>query len=149
MDDFPKLKGVADVIYNPYRTALLIEAEQRGIPYTDGLPMLQAVAAAKLFMQKEFPPEATEAIIRQMRHAQENIILIGMPGVGKTTIALRSRNAYSDRSSTVMMYLKNGTVTPANILKPMGKPNFVKKKRPSWPNFAKPPEPLLPPAAAL
>ena len=88
LDDFPQLKGVADVIYNPYRTALLIDAERRNIPYTDGLPMLigQAVAAAKLFMQKDFEPEATETIIRQMRHQQENIVLIGMPGVGKTTV---------------------------------------------------------------
>lgn len=130
LDDFPKLKGVADVIYNPYRTALLIEAEQRGIPYTDGLPMLvgQAVAAAKLFMQKEFPPEATEAIIRQMRHAQENIILIGMPGVGKTTIA----TALAERLQRPLIdcddVFEERYCHPGDYIKTYGEAQFRKKE---------------------
>ncbi|MBE6080587.1 MAG: AAA family ATPase [Veillonella sp.] len=130
LDDFPKLKGVADVIYNPYRTALLIEAEKRGIPYTDGLPMLvgQAVAAAKLFMQKDFPPEATENIIRQMRHAQENIILIGMPGVGKTTIATALAKRLQRPLIDCDDVFEERYCHPGEYIKTYGEPAFREKE---------------------
>lgn len=97
LDDFTHLSGVIDVIYNPYRTALLIEAEQKGIPYSDGLPMLvgQAVAAATLFQNKTFAPEEAEKIITKLRNEQENIILIGMPGVGKTTVGNALANRFN------------------------------------------------------
>lgn len=88
LDDFPNLEAVADVVYNPYRTELLIEAEKRGLIYTDGLAMLvgQAVAAAKLFLNKDFTHEDTVQLVKSIRRNQENIVLIGMPGVGKTTV---------------------------------------------------------------
>lgn len=88
LDDFPNLEAVVDVIYNPYRTALLIDAEERGLITTDGLPMLvaQAVGSARLFQNKDFSDEEVERLIQQIRYKQENIILIGMPGVGKTTV---------------------------------------------------------------
>lgn len=94
--DFTNLSGVVDVVYNPYRTALLMEAEQKGIPYSDGLPMLvgQAVAAATLFQNTTFGPEEAEKIITNLRKKQENIILIGMPGVGKTTVGQALANHF-------------------------------------------------------
>lgn len=88
LKDFPNLEAAIDVVYNPYRTALLIEAENRGLRYADGLAMLvgQAVAAAKLFLNKEFTTEESLNIVKTIRKSQENIVLIGMPGVGKTTV---------------------------------------------------------------
>ena len=89
LKDFPGCKSVIDVIYNPFKTALLLEAEKLGLNCTNGLPMLvaQATAAAGYFLgtpgafQKE-----NERIIKAMEQQMGNIVLIGMPGTGKSTI---------------------------------------------------------------
>ena len=85
---FSKLEGVVDLIYNPRRTVLLLQAEMMGIPHCDGLPFLvaQGVEAANHFQGESFGTKEIEQILRDMRHEKENIILIGMPGVGKTTV---------------------------------------------------------------
>ncbi len=85
---FPRLKGVLDVIYNPNRTALLVQAQQLGIPCSDGLPMLvaQAVEAERIFTGKEIPDAEIERITALLRRQTTNIVLIGMPGSGKTTV---------------------------------------------------------------
>ena len=85
---FSKLEGVVDLIYNPRRTILLLQAEMMEIPHCDGLPFLvaQGVEAAKHFQGKSFGTKEIEQILRDMRREKENIILIGMPGVGKTTV---------------------------------------------------------------
>ena len=85
---FSKLEGVVDLIYNPRRTVLLLQAEMMDIPYCDGLPFLvaQGVEAANHFQGESFGTNEIEQILRDMRREKENIILIGMPGVGKTTV---------------------------------------------------------------
>ncbi|MDU6397796.1 MAG: shikimate kinase [Veillonella sp.] len=85
---FSKLEGVVDLIYNPRRTILLLQAEMMEIPHCDGLPFLvaQGVEAANHFQGKSFGTKEIEQILRDMRREKENIILIGMPGVGKTTV---------------------------------------------------------------
>ena len=85
---FSKLEGVVDLIYNPRRTILLLQAEMMEIPHCDGLPFLvaQGVEAAKYFQGESFGTKEIEQILRDMRREKENIILIGMPGVGKTTV---------------------------------------------------------------
>ena len=85
---FTACQGVLDLIYNPRRTALLLRAEALGIPCADGLPMLvaQAKAAEELFFNRSIPEQENERILRQMRENTQNIVLIGMPGSGKTTI---------------------------------------------------------------
>lgn len=88
---FPKLEGVLDIVYNPARTALLLQAEELGLPSAGGLYMLvaQAKRSAELFMGKTLPdseiPRIRDAMLRDM----QNIVLIGMPGSGKTTISER------------------------------------------------------------
>ena len=84
----PSLEGVLDVIYNPDRTALVLDAEARGIPAEGGLYMLvgQAREAAELFTGRAIPESETERIYRQLRDAALNLILIGMPGSGKSRI---------------------------------------------------------------
>lgn len=85
---FAKLEGVVDLIYNPRRTVLLLQAEMMDIPHCDGLPFLvaQGVEAANHFQGESFGAKEIEQILRDMRREKENIILIGMPGVGKTTV---------------------------------------------------------------
>ena len=85
---FPHLEGVLDVIYNPARTQLLLDAESRGIPCENGLWMLvaQAKEAAEVFTGQKIPDDSIEKIYRQLSHQMKNLILIGMPGCGKTTI---------------------------------------------------------------
>ena len=85
---FSKLEGVVDLIYNPRRTVLLLQADMMDIPHCDGLPFLvaQGVEAANHFQGESFGTKEIEQILRDMRREKENIILIGMPGVGKTTV---------------------------------------------------------------
>ena len=88
LTQFSKLEGVVDLIYNPRRTILLLQAEMMEIPHCDGLPFLvaQGVEAANHFQGESFGTKEIEQILRDMRREKENIILIGMPGVGKTTV---------------------------------------------------------------
>ena len=89
LEQFSRLCGVLDLIYNPARTALLLEAEKLGIPNINGLPMLvaQAVRASELFTGEKTADSVYREIIRKISDDTENIILIGMPGSGKTTAA--------------------------------------------------------------
>ena len=88
LDAFPALSGVLDLIYNPRRTALLQQAERLGLPRSDGLPMLvaQAVAAEEHFFDAPIPEDETERILDKLRREMTNLVLIGMPGSGKTTV---------------------------------------------------------------
>lgn len=85
---FPHLEGVLDVIYNPARTQLLLDAEKLGIPWENGLWMLvaQAKEAAEVFTGGKISDEVIEKIYRELSYQMKNIVLIGMPGCGKTTI---------------------------------------------------------------
>ena len=87
-DSFPVLEGVLDVIYNPARTKLLLDAEKRGLVTMNGLLMLvaQAKEAAEWFTGSAIDDRVIEAIYRKLRHQMENIVLIGMPGCGKSSI---------------------------------------------------------------
>lgn len=88
LSDFPQLTGVLDVVYNPLRTALILAAEERGIPCSGGLPMLvaQAWRAAELFTGESIPESQVEDVLGALTAAQQNVVLIGMPGCGKTTV---------------------------------------------------------------
>ncbi|WP_295582581.1 shikimate kinase [uncultured Oscillibacter sp.] len=85
---FPRCRGVLDLVYNPRRTALLLQAEALGIPCSDGLPMLvaQAVEAEALFFGRPIPPGEAERILSLLRRDTANLVLIGMPGSGKSTV---------------------------------------------------------------
>ena len=88
LESFPALEGVLDVVYNPLRTALLLQAEERGLPCSCGLPMLvaQAKRAAELFTGQNIGDSRTEAVLHGLRRQLTSIVLIGMPGCGKTTV---------------------------------------------------------------
>lgn len=85
---FPKLEGVLDMIYNPARTQLLLDAKQRGLIAENGLRMLvaQAKESAEWFTSSPIDDSSIEKIHTHLQRQMENIILIGMPGCGKSTI---------------------------------------------------------------
>jgi len=88
LTDFPLCEGVADMIYNPLRTALLMQAETLGIKTAGGLLMLtsQGVAAHQYFFDTKAEPDIDLKIAEKLRRECENIVLIGMPGSGKSTV---------------------------------------------------------------
>ncbi len=85
---FPRLEGVLDMIYNPTRPQLLLDAEKLGLIHMNGLWMLvaQAKEAAEWFTGTKLPDALIEDVYRKMQLQMENVILIGMPGCGKSTI---------------------------------------------------------------
>ena len=85
---FPRLCGVADMIYNPARTMLLAAAQDLRIPTTNGLSMLVAQAAAghERFTGQPIDTAQIDRIVRTFAKQSENIVLVGMPGCGKSTI---------------------------------------------------------------
>lgn len=89
LKSFPKLTGVLDIIYNPKLTGLLLEAENLGIPHAGGLHMLvaQAKASFEIFFDRKLPNSVVTDIVNKLQSEMENIILTGMPGCGKSTIA--------------------------------------------------------------
>ena len=111
LSDFPNCEGVLDVVYNPLLTELLLRAKEFKIPYSGGLPMLvaQATAAANLFAGRNYEANGScatgknggagekcdagknyedrnEEILSWLLSSIKNIILIGMPGSGKSTV---------------------------------------------------------------
>lgn len=86
--EFPDLEGVLDIIYNPARTKLLLDAEARGLVCDNGLWMLvaQAKESAEWFLGQPISDDTIPKIHKKLRNQMENIILIGMPGCGKSTI---------------------------------------------------------------
>ena len=88
LGDFPHLEGVLDVIYNPARTQLLLNAEKRGLVAVNGLEMLvaQAKESAEWFTGNKISNAVIPKIHHILKNQMENIILIGMPGSGKSTI---------------------------------------------------------------
>ena len=88
LDQFPQCEGVFDLIYNPSKTQLLLQAQRRGLIWGNGLGMLvaQAKAASERFQGKKLPDELVADITAKLEWETKNILLIGMPGCGKTTI---------------------------------------------------------------
>lgn len=85
---FPRLCGVVDAVYNPLRTRLILDAQARGIAAEGGLFMLvaQAVRACEIFLGKDLPSDTCERVFMRILREKENLVLIGMPASGKTTV---------------------------------------------------------------
>ena len=85
---FKRVEGVVDAIYNPLRSKLVCDAQKRGIKAVGGLYMLisQAVFAAEKFLDTNIEPQKTDAVYKSILNQKQNIVLVGMPGSGKTTV---------------------------------------------------------------
>lgn len=107
LDLFPNLEGVLDMVYNPAHTMLVQQAEKRGIVAENGLWMLvaQAKQSAEWFTGTAIRDDIIPMIHRQLRSQMENLILIGMPGCGKSTIgpllAQRLNKEFVDADSEI------------------------------------------------
>lgn len=88
LDDFKNLEAVVDLIYNPYMTKIIACAKEKNIKYATGFDMLlaQAVKASELFLDKKIDESLIEKIKKSIYKEKINIVLIGMPAVGKTSL---------------------------------------------------------------
>ena len=99
IDDFPKLKYTADLIYNPLKTRFVLESEQRGIKSVGGISMLvsQAKKASELFTENEISDTEQRKVLGKIIRKKKNIVLVGMPGCGKSTLGkiLAEKSGYN------------------------------------------------------
>ena len=117
LDGFDRPEAVLDLIYNPMETALLRQARERGIPHGNGLAMLvaQALPAARLFSGRQLSDDLIEPVIRKIEAQQQNIVLIGMPGCGKSTVGrlLAERTGKALLDTDAMVEAAAGCTIPA------------------------------------
>ncbi len=88
LTQFKSCTAVLDLIYNPLKTPLLLDAEELGINFSNGLVMLvaQAVKSAEQFIEKEIPEEKIDRVYNSLLADRKNIVFVGMPGSGKSTV---------------------------------------------------------------
>ena len=124
---FPHCEAVLDIIYNPAKTALLLEAEKLGIPGSNGLYMLvsQAVRAYELFTLCVAEPSVIDSIVSDIAFDTRNIILVGMPGCGKSVVGKRIATIL-DRPfvDADEAFAKMHGATPAEVISERGEEEF-------------------------
>ncbi len=124
---FDHLEAVFDLIYNPARTALMLEAEKMGVPAFGGLTMLvsQAKRSSELFTGRELNNTLVQSVTRRLSREMQNIALIGMPGVGKTSTA-KALNALTGRKilDCDAEIQKRSGRTPAELIETSGESVF-------------------------
>ncbi len=131
LDVFPSLTAVIDIICNPLLTTLLSAAKARGLVYSNGLPMLvaQAAKASELFTGIPVSKKNIAKIYNSILSSERNIVLIGMPGCGKTTLAtMLSILLNRDLIDTDDIITKQFGQTPAEIILSEGEPVFRQKE---------------------
>lgn len=107
---FPMLEGVLDLIYNPARTQLILDAEQLGLTAVNGLWMLvaQAKESAEWFTGNPITDSQIHMIYKKLSSQMQNIVLIGMPGCGKSTVgkllAARLGRSFVDADEEIVKY---------------------------------------------
>lgn len=128
---FCRVAGVFDAIYNPVRTVLISEAKRRGIPCSGGMYMLarQAVLAAELFFDKKYPAELAADIADKITREKTNVVLIGMPSCGKSTVGkkiseLTGRELYD----TDLIFENKLGIKPGKYIQIHGEADFRKKE---------------------
>jgi len=127
LTQFKKLSGVIDAVYNPLRTSLVLEAKKRGIAAEGGLYMLvaQAVKASEIFIDTKYSDTETERVFKKMMRDKENIVLIGMPASGKTTVGKILSEKYGrDLIDTDSLIVKRAKKPISAIFKENGEAEF-------------------------
>ena len=129
LSDFPAVEGVLDIIYNPARTQLLLDAKKLGIPYINGLCMLvaQAKRARDIFLGTETDDSEIDQITASIAAETGNVILVGMPGCGKSTVgALIAERLGRRLIDTDTMIEKKAGMTIPEIFERFGEEHFRK-----------------------
>lgn len=112
LKQFNSLEGVVDVVYNPIKTQLLVEAEEMGIPTVGGMEMLvaQAKFAVEIFTDKSLDDNSIPKVYQRILAEKSNIVLIGMSGSGKTyvgkALADRLGRKFVDSDEAIVEKLK-------------------------------------------
>ena len=129
LENFKNCCGVCDVIYNPANTALLLQAQNLGIPSVNGLSMLvaQAKRAAEIFTDNDLCDCVIEKIRGQVEAQTMNIVLVGMPGCGKSTVGRIVAKTLARPFADCDEEITNRTgSTPSEIIKTQGEARFRK-----------------------
>ena len=124
---FPRCEAVLDIIYNPARTALMLQAERLGITAAGGLSMLVAQAAQgfELFTGESYEEGIIEKIINKISRLTQNIILVGMPSCGKSTVALALSDMLSRQFFDADYFFENAhNISPADAIRTLGEDKF-------------------------
>jgi shikimate dehydrogenase len=127
--DFHGCIGVLDAIYNPLSTRLILQAKELGIPHSNGLPMLvaQAKYASELFTGDEISDGRIEDILDGLIHSICNIVLVGMPGSGKTEIGRLAASALGrEFIDTDRLIIDKAGMDIPDIFSHYGEPHFRK-----------------------
>ena len=125
---FTKCETVLDLVYNPSSTKIILDAKRMGIKTANGLGMLvsQAKKACEIFTGSEIPDEKIDSIKKQIEFKTKNIVLVGMPGCGKTTVgkilANLTEKEFTDSDDEIT---KRG-ISPAEIIRSEGEAAFRK-----------------------
>ena len=127
LDAFPACRAVFDLIYNPARTKLIMDAESRGLICRSGLSMLvaQAHKAAEFFTGREIPKSRIEEILHALEKETENIVLIGMPGCGKSSVG-RELAAITGRQfiDADVEFERVNSISPGDMIRSQGEDSF-------------------------
>ncbi len=129
LEMFKECIGVFDLIYNPARTGLLLQAEKLGIPSMNGLYMLvaQAVRSSELFTGKSLDDSITAKVVKELDFSMKNIALIGMPGSGKSLIAKKIKAFTGREIADIDAEIESRTgKRPSEIIEEEGEDAFRK-----------------------
>lgn len=128
LENFKNCKGVLDLIYNPSKTALLLKAEENGTAFSNGLSMLvaQAKRAAEIFTGEKYNDEIIDKITEDISFETKNIVLIGMPGSGKSTVGKLLAKKIDREFLDTDEIIAEKFDLPANIIKEKGEAEFRK-----------------------
>ena len=127
--DYKNVQAVIDVIYNPSKTQLILDAERLGIPCVNGLYMLvaQAEKASAIFKGETAWESKTAGIVAELEFEMKNIVFVGMPGCGKSTVgnavAKKLGRTFKDADEEVLIFSGK---TPAEIITNEGEASFRK-----------------------
>lgn len=131
LEAFKNLEAVIDVVYNPLRTRLVIQAQQKNIKAAGGLYMLvyQAISAAEYFFEEPVDACKADKIYQNLLLHKQNVVLTGMPGSGKSTVgkqlAFELSRKYFDTDEIITELYKK---TPAQIIMEEGENSFREKE---------------------